>query len=158
MLFVEHILLYSLRGETPEEHYKIPLGQADVKRQGTDITVVSYSRMAQVCLAAAEQLAEEGIEIEVVDLRTLRPLDTDTVAESVRKTHRAMVVEETSKLGGFGAQVVSDIQSKAFDFLDGPVERVAGEEVPIPYSSALEKLTIPTPERVAQAVRGLLVQ
>lgn len=156
VVFVEHILLYSSRGEVPDGRYKIALGQADVKRQGTDVTIVSYSRMVQVALAAAQQLAEEGIEAEVIDLRTLRPLDTETVVKSVEKTHRALVVEETNKLGGFAGEVVSQIQSKAFDYLDGPIERVAGEEVPIPYSMPLERLAIPDPVRVSQAVRMLL--
>ena len=156
VIFVEHILLYSSRGEVPDSPYKIALGQADVKRAGTDVTIVSYSRMVQVSLAAAEQLAGEGIQAEVIDLRTLRPLDTDTVVESVRKTHRLVVVEETSQLGGFAGEVVSQVQRKAFDYLDAPIERVAGEEVPIPYSMPLERLAIPDAERVAQAVRGLL--
>jgi pyruvate/2-oxoglutarate/acetoin dehydrogenase E1 component len=156
VIFVEHILLYNSRGEVPDGRYKIALGQADVKREGADVTIVSYSRMVQVSLAAAQQLAQEGIEAEVIDLRTLRPLDTETVAESVKKTHHALVVEETSKLGGFGGQVASDIQYKAFEYLDSPIERVAGEEVPIPYSMPLERLAIPDPERVSQAVRKLL--
>jgi len=156
VIFVEHILLYNSRGEVPDGPYKIPLGQADVKREGTDVTIASYSRMVHVSLAAAAQLAQEGIKAEVIDLRTLRPLDTETVAESVKKTHHAVVVEEASKLGGFGAQVASDVQKRAFDYLDSPVERVAGEEVPIPYSMPLERLAIPDPERVSQVVRMLL--
>ena len=155
-IFVEHILLYSARGEVPEGPYKIPLGRADVKRRGTDVTVVSYSRMVQVSLAAAELLAQEGIDVEVVDLRTLRPLDIETVVESVKKTHNALVVEETPKFGGFAGEVVSQIQQSAFDYLDAPVGRVAGEEVPIPYSMPLEQLAIPNAEQVAQVVRNLL--
>ena len=127
-----------------------------MKRRGTDVTIVSYSRMVQVSLAAAQQLAGEGIEAEVVDLRTLRPLDTATVVASVKKTHRALVVEETNKVGGFGGEVASDIQSQAFDYLDGPVWRVAGEEVPIPYSMPLERLAIPDANKVYNAVRTLL--
>ena len=156
VIFVEHILLYSSRGEVPDGQYKIPLGQAEVKRRGTDVTIVSYSRMTQISLAAAQQLAGEGIEAEVVDLRTLRPMDTATVVASVKKTHRALVVEETNKVGGFGGEVASDIQSQAFDYLDGPVGRVAGEEVPIPYSLPLERLAIPDANKVCSAVRTLL--
>jgi pyruvate/2-oxoglutarate/acetoin dehydrogenase E1 component len=156
VMYVEHILLYSSRGDVPEDGYKIPLGQAEVKREGKDITIVSYSRMVQVSLRAAEELAQEGIEAEVVDLRTLRPLDAETVVASVKKTHNALVVEETHKLGGFAGEVVSQIQEEAFDFLDSPVGRVAGEEVPVPYSMTLEPLAIPDAPRVAKAARQLL--
>ena len=158
VVFVEHLLLYRSRGEVPDSPDKIALGQADVKRTGTDVTIVSYSRMVQVSLNAAQQLAQEGIQAEVIDLRTLRPLDTDTVVESVQKTHHAVVVEEATRLGGFAGEIVSQVQEKAFDHLDAPIARVAGEEVPIPYSMPLEKLAIPDPERVAQAVRTLLRQ
>ncbi|PKB64024.1 MAG: alpha-ketoacid dehydrogenase subunit beta, partial [SAR202 cluster bacterium Io17-Chloro-G2] len=116
VIFVEHILSYSSRGEEPDPDFKIPLGQAAVKREGQDVTIVSYSRMAQVSLAAAELLSQEGIDAEVVDLRTLRPLDIETVAESVRKTHRAVVVEETTKLGGFAGEISSQIQEAVFDY------------------------------------------
>ncbi len=156
VMFVEHILLYSTRGEVPETAYKIPLGQADIKRPGSDVTIVSYSRMVQVSLDAAEELAQDGIQAEVVDLRTLRPLDAETVVNSVKKTHKALVVEETSKFGGFSGEVVSQLQEDAFEYLDAPVARVAGEEVPIPYSLPLERLTTPDAERVAQAVRNLV--
>ena len=156
VMFVEHILLYSTRGEVPETAYKIPLGQADIKRPGSDVTIVSYSRMVQVSLDAAEELAQDGIQAEVVDLRTLRPLDAETVVNSVKKTHKALVVEETSKFGGFSGEVVSQLQEDAFEYLDAPVARVAGEEVPIPYSRPLEQLATPDAERVAQAVRNLV--
>lgn len=156
VMFVEHILLYSTRGEVPETAYKIPLGQADIKRPGSDVTIVSYSRMVQVSLDAAEELAQDGIQAEVVDLRTLRPLDAETVVNSVKKTHKALVVEETSKFGGFSGEVVSQLQEDAFEYLDAPVARVAGEEVPIPYSLPLEQLATPDAERVAQAVRNLV--
>jgi len=156
VMFVEHILLYSTRGEVPGGAYKIPLGQADIKRTGSDVTIVSYSRMVQVSLAAAEELVQEGIEAEVVDLRTLRPMDAETVVESVKKTHKALVVEETSKFGGFSGEVISRLQEDAFDYLDAPVARVAGEEVPIPYSLPLEQLATPDAGRVAQAIRNLV--
>ena len=156
VMFVEHILLYSTRGEVPENAYKIPLGQADIKRPGSDVTIVSYSRMVQVSLDAAEELAQDGIQAEVVDLRTLRPLDAETVVNSVKKTHKALVVEETSKFGGFSGEVVSQLQEDAFEYLDAPVARVAGEEVSIPYSLPLEQLATPDAERVARAVRNLV--
>ncbi len=134
VMFVEHIMLYSASGEAPDSSYKIPLGQAAVTRPGADVTIVSYSRMAQVALNAATLLADNGIEAEVIDLRTLRPLDMETVVSSVKKTHRALIVEETAKFGGFAGEVAAQVQEEAFDYLDSPVGRVAGEEVPIPYS------------------------
>ena len=156
VVFVEHILLYSTRGEVPDSNYKIPLGLASVTRTGSDVTIVGYSRMAQVSLAAAQQLAEQGIDAEVVDLRTLRPLDVDTVVESVKKTHRAVIVEETSKIGGFGGEISSQIQEAAFDYLDTPVRRVAGVEAPIPYSMPLEQIAIPDAASVAEAARQVV--
>ena len=156
VIFVEHLLLYSSQGEVEDAPYKIPLGKAGVKRDGNDVTIVSYSRMAQVSMEAAEQLSQEGVQAEVIDLRTLRPLDTETVVESVKKTHRAVVVEETHKLGGFAGEVSSQVQEQAFDYLDAPVQRVAGPEVPMPYSMPLERLAVPDAERIAEAVRGVL--
>ncbi len=156
VMFVEHIMLYSASGEAPGSSFKIPLGQAAVKREGTDVTIVSYSRMVHVALDAANVLAQEGIEAEVIDLRTLRPLDMETVVESVKKTHRALIVEETHKFGGFAGEVAAQVQQEAFDYLDGPVGRVAGEEVPVPYSAALEPLSIPDTQKVAAAVHGLV--
>lgn len=156
VVFVEHILLYGTRGEVPEGNYKIPLGKAHVKREGTDVTIVSHSRMVHVALEAAGTLSGDGIEAEVIDLRTLRPLDAETVVKSVKKTHHALVVEETTKFGGFAGEVVSQVQQEAFEYLDSPVGRVAGEEVPVPYSMALEPLAIPNGSRVARAVRDQL--
>ena len=156
VMFVEHIMLYSASGEAPDSSFKIPLGQAAVKREGTDVTIVSYSRMVHVALDAANVLAQEGLEAEVIDLRTLRPLDIETVLESVKKTHRAVIVEETHKFGGFAGEVAAQVQQEAFDYLDGPVGRVAGEEVPVPYSAALEPLSIPDAQKVAVAVHGLV--
>jgi len=156
VIFVEHILLYGTRGEAPDSDYKIPLGQAAVTRAGKDVTIIGYSRMAQVSLAAAQQLAGQGIDAEVVDLRTLRPLDMDTVVESVKKTHRALIVEEAPKLGGFAGEVSSRIQEAAFDYLDTPVRRLAGVEAPIPYSAPLEQIAIPNVAAVAEAAQQLL--
>ena len=156
VLFVEHILLYSTRGPVPDERYKIPLGKADVKRTGSDVTIVSYSRMVHMALEAAAKLAQEGIEAEVVDLRCLRPLDMETVVESVKKTHNAVVVEETWKTGGFAAEIAASIQEQAFDYLDAPIGRVAGAEAPMPYSRPLEQAAIPNADKVAAAVRSIV--
>ena len=157
VLFVEHILLYSTRGESPEPaNFRIPIGQAEVRRTGKDITICGYSRMALVAEQAAAILADEGIAADVIDLRCLRPLDMETVVNSVKKTHRAVMVEETTRLGGFAGELVSQIQEAAFDYLDAPIARVAGEEVPIPYSFPLEQLAIPDAQRVAAAARQAL--
>ena len=156
VLFAEHILLYSMRGEVPDSHYRIPLGVAEVKRPGRDLTIVSYSRMVNVSLEAADLLSKEGVEAEVIDLRTLRPLDMVTVLESVGRTHRAMVVEEVWRTGGFGAEVAAQIQESAFDHLDSPVSRVCGLEIPMPFSHPLERLAIPDPERVREAAVALV--
>ena len=153
VLFSEHGLLYNMRGDVPDEYYTVPLGSAAVKREGSDLTLVAYSRMVHVALEAAGMLAERGVEAEVVDLRCLRPLDTETVIESVKKTNRAVVVEETWRTGGFGAEVASAIQEGAFDHLDGPVGRVGGEEVPAPYSFELEAAAIPTAQRILDEVQ-----
>ena len=155
VMFVEHILLYGARGEV-SDGIKIPLGKADVKKQGSDVTIISYSKMVQNSLEAAALLENDGINAEVVDLRTLRPLDVETIIASTKKTHRVVVVEETTKFGGFAGEVVSIVQQEAFDFLDAPVERVAGEEVPIPYSMPLEKLAIPDTQRIVSAVKKLI--
>ena len=156
VIFVEHILLYGAKGEVPDQPYTIPIGKAEVKRPGDDLTLVASSRMVQVALRAAEQLDEQGISAEVVDLRSLRPLDAETVVESVGKTHRALVIEEGWLTGGFGAEVVSRIQERAFDLLDAPVGRVGGVEVPMPYAPNLEREAIPSPERVVRKAREIL--
>ncbi|MCH8190847.1 MAG: alpha-ketoacid dehydrogenase subunit beta [Chloroflexi bacterium] len=156
VMFVEHSLLYNFRGPVPDEYYTVPIGEADVKRVGSDVTIVAHLRMVHVALQAAEELAEEGIEAEVVDLRSLRPLDTDTINESVMKTNRAVVVEEGWKTGGFGAEVVSSIMEHSFDYLDAPVARVAGQEVPMPYNRDLEQAAIPRPGDVVAAVKSLV--
>ncbi len=156
VIYVEHSLLYGKRGPVPEEPYAIPFGQADIKRSGKHVTIVAYLRMLHVSLEAADLLAEQGIEAEIIDLRTLRPLDMDTVVESVRRTGRAIVVEEGWKTGGFGAEVASSIMTEAFDYLDAPVERVAGKEVPMPYNRDLEQAAIPSATEVVDAVKALL--
>jgi pyruvate dehydrogenase E1 component beta subunit len=152
VIFAEHAMLYGARGEVPEEYYQVPLGSACVRRQGTDITIVGYSRMAQVAGQAADMLAARGTEAEVIDLRTLQPLDMETITESVKKTNRAVIVEEVWKTGGFSGEIASAIQEDVFDYLDGPVVRVGGRDVPTPYNGALEAATIPDAERVLSSI------
>ena len=152
VVFAEHALLYGVRGEAPSEYYEVPLGKAAVRREGEDVTIVGYSRMARVAEQAADLLAANGRSAEVIDLRTLRPLDIDAVVESVKKTSRAVVVEEVWRTGGFAGEIASEIHERAFDYLDGPVARVAGLDVPAPYSGELEAATIPSAERVVQEI------
>ncbi len=157
VVFLEHKRTYRLvRGEVPDEEYTVPIGSAEVKREGADVTVVTYGLMLHYCLEAARTVAEEGIEVEVVDLRTLRPLDMETVLESVRKTSRAMVVHEDTRALGIGAEVAAVIAEEAFEDLDAPVARVAGPEVPgMPFSPLLEAEFMPSPEKIAVAIRDL---
>lgn len=152
ILFAEHSLLYGVRGDVPDEWYEIPFGKADVKREGDDVTIVAYSRMTHIAMQAAEILAAQGKHAEVIDLRTLSPWDRQTVAQSVRKTNRVVVVEETWRTGGFSAEIASAIQEDAFDDLDGPVARVGGVDVPAPYNGALEAAAIPSAEKVIKAI------
>ena len=157
VMFFENKLLYRTDGEVPEEEYILPIGKGDIKREGTDITLISYSRMVNVCLEAAEILSQEGISCEVLDLRTLRPLDTDLICSSVRKTNNALVVYEAPAFGGFGGEIVSAInESEAFYYLDGPVRRLGGAEMPVPYNPVLEKQIVPTAEKVCGEVRRML--
>ncbi|MDA1096685.1 MAG: alpha-ketoacid dehydrogenase subunit beta [Chloroflexi bacterium] len=155
VMFIEHSVLYGTRGEVPDEHYSIPLGSADIKRPGADVTLVTYSGMVSVVLEAAKLLAQEGIDAEVVDLRCLSPLDSDTIIESVKKTSRAVVIEETWEFGGFAGEIAAILNERAFDYLDGPVLRVAGTNTPTPYSRHLEEASIPNAARVAERVRQL---
>lgn len=156
VMFLEHEGLYAVKGEVPEGDYTIPLGTADVKREGKDVALFAVSRMVYVCLEAAEQLAKDGIEAEVVDLRALNPLDMPTVLASVRKTRRAVTVEESWLTGGWGGELVARIVEAAFDNLDAPVLRVGGSDVPMPYNKALEKAAIPDAARVVARVREIL--
>ena len=154
VVFIEGELLYNVKGEVPDTEYLVPIGVADIKRTGEDVTIVTHSRMVHVALQAAEVLASEHeVEAEVVDLRSLRPLDFDTYVNSVRKTNRAVVVEEGWPVAGIGAQVVDDIQREAFDDLDAPVARVSGLDVPMHYARALEKLIVPDADSVVNAVK-----
>lgn len=152
VIFIESEVLYGLKGEVPEGEYTIPLGVADIKRPGNDVTLVAHAKMVHVALEAAEELEKEGIDAEVVDPRTLRPLDTETILQSIRKTNRAVIVEEGWPFCGIGAQVVDTIQHQAFDYLDAPILRVTGIDVPMPYSKPLEHLHAPDKARVIDAV------
>jgi len=156
VIFMENEVLYNLKGEVPEQEFTIPLGMGDVKRAGKDVTIVAWSRSVQYALQAAELLAKDGIEAEVLDPRTLRPLDEDVIFESVRKTNRCVVVEEGWRYAGFGAEIADRVQRECFDDLDAPVVRVTAADVPMPYSKMLEKAFLPQPERVADAVRQVL--
>jgi pyruvate dehydrogenase E1 component beta subunit len=157
IIFMEHTALYPLKGEVPDnKDYTIPFGQAAVRREGSDITLVSYSNMVVKCLKAAEALEADGIHCEVIDLRTLVPLDMDTVVNSVRKTHRAVVAHEEWKNVGIGAEVAARIYETAFDHLDAPIERIGGADVPMPYAKNLERAAIPTDKDVIAAVKRAL--
>lgn len=158
VIMFEHKLLYKkVKGEVPEEQYEIPLGEADVKRKGDDLTVVATSYMVHKVLDVAEKLEkEEGIGIEVVDPRTLRPLDLETIINSVKKTNRVVLVEEACYTGGFTGFLASEIASKAFDWLDGPIIRITGLDTPIPYSIVLEDTVIPNEERIEEGIRKAL--
>lgn len=157
VIFTENPGLYSIKGEVPDDKdFMIPFGKARIAREGSDLTLVAYSRMVHVCLAAAEALAAEGIEAEVVDVRSLLPLDTDTIFSSVRKTHKVVVVYEDWKSGGFGAEIAARIGEECFDDLDAPVGRVGGLNVPMPYTRNLELECIPNDKDVLAAVKKLV--
>ena len=154
VVFIEGELLYNVKGEVPDEEHLVPIGLADIKRVGEDVTIVTHSKMVHVAMQAAEKLAaEHEVEAEVVDLRSLRPLDLDTYVASVKKTNRAVVLEEGWPVAGIGAQIVDDIQREAFDYLDAPVARVSGLDVPMHYARALEKLIVPDADAVVRAVK-----
>jgi pyruvate/2-oxoglutarate/acetoin dehydrogenase E1 component len=156
VMFIEHKLLYATKGFIPDGEFLIPFGQADVKRKGKDVTVIAISYMVTKALRAAERLAEEGVDVEVIDLRTLVPLDLETLLQSVRKTNRVVIVHEGCRRGGIGAEIACNIMEEAFDFLDAPIQRVGALNVPIPYSEPLENAVIPSEEEIATAVKKVL--
>ncbi len=157
VLFIEHATLYQQRGEVPDDpDFLIPIGESDVKRKGDDVTIVSYSKGLQISLEAAEKLAQEGIQAEVIDLRTLRPLDTRPVIESVKRTNRVVIVEEGWRAYGIGSEISSRIHELAFDYLDAPVRRVAQFEVPLPYNRRLEQMALPQVADVMTAVKDVM--
>jgi len=156
VIFIEAQLLYATKGDVEEGEYTIPLGVAEVKRLGDDVTIVAYSKMLLLALSVSEQLTREGIGVEVVDPRTLRPLDLQTIVSSVKKTGRLVIVEEGWPFCGLGAQIAASVYEVAFDYLDAPILRVTGEDVPMPYSRPLEDAAIPDHARVIAAVKSLL--
>ena len=156
VIFVEQKLLYKTRGPVPEEDYTVPLGKADIKRAGRDLTIVATGVMVARALEAAEQLAREGIEVEVADPRTLKPLDAAPIIQSVSKTGRVLIVHEAARTGGYGGELAAIIaESEAFDYLDAPIVRLAGRDMPIPYNRTLEYHTVPQVENIVEAARQL---
>ncbi len=156
VLFFEHKFLFATTGEVPDEEYSIPFGKADVKRKGQNVTVVATLLMVHKALAAAEKLASEGIDVEVIDPRTLTPLDKETILASVKKTGRLVTVEESRARNGAGAEIAAMVASEGFDFLDAPIQRVGGLDVPIPYSPPLEGIFIPNEDRIIEAIRQVM--
>jgi len=156
VLFIEHATLYQTRGEVPEEDYLVPIGVSKIQRHGRDVTLVTYSKMLQISMQAAEQLSSEGIEVEVIDLRTLRPLDMEPIIESFKRTNRAVIVEEGWGTFGIGSEIASRIYENAFDYVDAPIKRVAQKEVPLPYNRELEQLALPDVDDVVKAIKEVL--
>lgn len=157
VVFLEQKRLYKEKGLVPDEDYIIPLGVADIKREGTDVSVITYGRMVQMSLQVAEKLAKEGINVEVLDLRTLSPLDTDAIIKTAKKTGRVVIVHESVQFGGFGGEIASVISdSDAFYYLDAPIKRVGGLYCPVPFNPVLEANAFPTPERIEAAIRETL--
>ena len=156
VMFIEHKMLYTTKGEVPEEDYTIPFGVADVKRKGDHVTIVANSRMVLVALDAAEELAREGISAEVIDPRTIVPLDIKTIIESVQKTGRLIVVHEAHERAGWGAEVSSLVQERAFEYLDRPVVRMAGRNVPLPMAPQMERFVLPQQDDIVQAAKRLV--
>jgi len=156
VLFIEHATLYQIRGEVPDDDYTIPIGKSKIQRAGKDATIITYSKMLEISLKAADLLAQEGIETEIVDLRSLRPLDMEPVLESFKKTNRAVIVEEGWRSYGVGSEVAARIYEQAFDYVDAPIQRVAQKEVPLPYNRNLEQMALPQVEDVIKAVKEVL--
>jgi len=156
VIFIEHTALYAAKGEVPEEAYRIPFGEAELYRKGNDITLIGYSGSVHQAFRAAERLAADGIDAEVLNLRTLRPLDVDGILASVRKTHRAIIVEDDWKFGGFAGEIVAIIQEQAFDDLDAPVLRCSGADVPMPYAGALEQAALPQEDGIIAMAKILV--
>jgi pyruvate/2-oxoglutarate/acetoin dehydrogenase E1 component len=156
VMFFQHKRLFAQTGPVPEEEYAIPLGEGEIKREGKDITILTYSRMTYVALEAAKQLAEEGVDAEIIDLRTLKPLDFELIAQSVKKTYHVLVAHEACLTGGFGAEVAARIGEELFDYLDAPVVRIGAKDAPIPVSPVLESFVLPQVEDIVQGARKLM--
>ncbi len=156
IIFFQHKKLFSETGAVPREEYLIPLGKADIKRAGKDITLITYSRMTYLALEASEHLSREGIEVEIIDLRTLKPLDFDLIADSVKKTNNVLVVHEACLTGGFGGEIAARIGEELFDYLDAPVTRIGAKDVPIPFSPVLENFVLPQTDDIVNGVKKVL--
>jgi pyruvate/2-oxoglutarate/acetoin dehydrogenase E1 component len=155
-VFLEHKVLYFTKGPVPEEEYTVPLGVADVKREGTDVTVVGVQILVTYALEAAAELEADGISVEVIDPRTVSPLDVDTIVNSVKKTGRLVIAHQAYEQGGIGAEITARVQEAAFDYLDAPIQRVAGKNVPVPYNELLERAALPGKEEVVAAIRRVI--
>lgn len=158
VLFFEHVLLYNLKEDLPEEEYVLPIDKAEMVRSGKDVTIITYSRMRHHVVQAVPTLVNQGYDPEVIDLISLKPLDLETIGESIHKTHRVVVVEECMKTGGIGAEIVASITERFFDELDAPVLRLASQDIPTPYNGSLERLTIVQPEQIVEAVQKLMTR
>ena len=156
VLFFEHVLLYNLKEHLPEQEYLLPLDKAEIVRPGKDVTILTYSRMRHHCLQALKQLEKEGLEPELIDLISLKPLDMKTIGKSIRKTHRVIIVEECMKTGGIGAELTALINEQLFDELDAPVVRLSSQDIPTPYNGTLERLTIVQPPQIVEAVQEMM--
>ncbi len=157
VMFLEQKLLYRTKGMIPEEEYTIPIGVADVKREGKDCTIVTYGRMVHTCLNAAKQLEEENIDVEIIDLRTLLPMDKEAVLKSVRKTKHLIIVHEAVKTGGLGGEIAASVaETDVFNYLDAPIKRLASEDVPVPFCPILEKGILPDEDKIVKAVKEVL--
>ncbi|MBF2003597.1 MAG: alpha-ketoacid dehydrogenase subunit beta [Synechococcales cyanobacterium C42_A2020_086] len=156
ILFFEHVLLYNLKENLPDEEYVLPLDKAELVRKGKDVTILTYSRMRHHVMAAVKTLEKEGYDPEVIDLISLKPLDFDTIGESIRKTHRVIIVEECMKSGGIGAELTASINDRLFDELDAPVLRLSSQDIPTPYNGTLENLTIVQPPQIVEAVQKMV--
>ncbi|WP_448599749.1 pyruvate dehydrogenase complex E1 component subunit beta [Thermoleptolyngbya sp.] len=156
VIFFEHVLLYNLKQDLPEEEYLLPLNKAETVREGSDVTILTYSRMRHHVMQAVKTLEKEGFDPEVIDLISLKPLDFDTIGASIRKTHRVVIVEECMRSGGIGAEITASINDRLFDELDAPVIRLASQDIPTPYNGTLENLTIVQPAQIVEAVQKLV--
>ncbi len=157
VIFIEHKLLYKISGEVPEEEYEIPLGVADIKREGEDLTIIAISIMVQRAISASKELKKEGISVEILDPRTLKPYDKKTIIESIKKTGKVIIVHEACKTSGFGAEIAAMIsESESFDYLDAPIRRLGGLDIPIPYNRNLEKHAVPQTEDIINATKELI--
>lgn len=156
VLFFEHVLLYNLKEHIPSSDYVLPLDKAEIVRKGKDVTILTYSRMRHHCLQALKQLEKDGFDPEIIDLISLKPLDMQTIGDSIRKTHKVIIVEECMKTGGIGAELTASINDQLFDELDAPVLRMASQDIPTPYNGTLERLTIVQPPQIVEAVQKIM--